>query len=159
MTALSLLALQLGCSSPEPDLLSGRVVDLSYAYDENTVFWPTAKAFQLEVVHAGKTDAGYFYAANNFCTAEHGGTHIDAPYHFAENGNTVDAIPLERLMGEGVVVDVSEKCQADRDYRVQVADFTDWEQKHGERLDDKIVLLRTGFGRYWPDRVKYMGTD
>ncbi len=146
------------CGAPPSAPWEGPLVDLTHAFDENTVFWPTAQAFKLEVVAAGRTEAGYYYAANNFCTAEHCGTHIDAPIHFAEGGHTVDQIPLERLIGPGVVIDVSEKCADNPDYQVQVADFTAWEQKFGE-LRDVIVLLRTGYGRFWPDRVRYMGTD
>jgi len=153
------LAATWSCSTPQPDLLAGRIIDLSYPFDENTIYWPTAEGFKLEVVFAGRTEAGYYYTANNFCTAEHGGTHIDAPIHFAEGRNTVDQIPLEQLMGPGVVIDVSEKCAENRDYQVQVEDFTAWEAKHGTQLNDVIVLLRTGFGQYWPDRVQYMGTD
>ena len=44
------------------------------------------------------TGKGYFYSANRFTAAEHGGTHIDAPYHFSKEGNTLDAVPLDRLM-------------------------------------------------------------
>jgi kynurenine formamidase len=51
----------------------------------------------------------YFYAANRFATAEHGGTHIDAPIHFFANRETVDQIPLSRLIGPGVWVDVSDR--------------------------------------------------
>ena len=53
-----------------------------------TIYWPTAKPFTLEVVSAQQTPAGYYYAANNFCAAEHGGTHLDAPVHFAEGRDT-----------------------------------------------------------------------
>ncbi|MFQ6114380.1 MAG: cyclase family protein [bacterium] len=159
LLAIFMISFVFGCTSPKPELLGGKIIDLTYTFDQNTVFWPTAKEFQLESVHAGITDAGYYYTANNFCTSEHGGTHIDAPIHFYKDGNTVDAISLEQLIGRGVVVDVSEKCAADRDYQVQVEDFTAWEDKHGTRLNDVIVLLRTGFGQYWPARVDYMGTD
>src|SRR5882672_12806040 len=61
-----------------------KVIDLTYSFDEHTIFWPTFKPFQLEIVSATKTEAGYWYAANNICLAEHGGTHMDAPLHFAE---------------------------------------------------------------------------
>jgi len=149
----------LSCTAPQPDPLSGKLIDLTYAFDENTIFWPTADGFNLEVVSAGMTPAGFYYAANSFCTAEHGGTHLDAPVHFFEGRHTADEIPLQQLIGPGVVIDVSEKCADDRDYRVQSEDFTDWEQTHGRQLNDVIVLLRTGFGKYWPDRVQYMGTD
>lgn len=149
----------IGCTKPQPDLLSGKIIDLTYAFDETTVYWPTAEGFRSEIAFEGVTEQGYYYTANKFSTAEHGGTHIDAPIHFYKDRNTVDAIPLEQLMGRAVVIDVSEKCASNPDYQVQVDDFTAWEQKHAMQLHDVIVLLRTGFGKYWPDRVKYMGTD
>ncbi|MGH2567167.1 MAG: cyclase family protein, partial [Bacteroidota bacterium] len=105
----------------------------------------------------GYTPAGFYYTANRFWTPEHGGTHIDAPIHFAEGKNTVDQIPLDQLIGPGIVVDVSEKCSVDRDYQVLVEDFHNWEMNHGKIPDGTIVLLRTGFGKYWPDRAQYMG--
>jgi kynurenine formamidase len=91
--------------------------------------------------------------------AEHGGTHIDAPVHFWEGGQTVDMVPLKRLVGRGACVDVSHKCAADRDYQVSVEDFEGWETANKASLEDRIVLIRTGFGRYWPDREKYLGTS
>ena len=133
-------------------------VDLSHAYDSTTIFWPTAQPFRLEVVSAGVTPAGFYYAANKFCTAEHGGTHLDAPIHFAAGKRTTDQIPLDGLIGPAVVVDVSEQAAADPDYRVQVADLEAWEAEHGRIPDGAIVLLHTGWGRHWPDRAKYLGT-
>jgi kynurenine formamidase len=152
-------ALALSCGRKEADPFAGRLVDLSHAYDEQTVFWPTADGFRLEKVADGVTPQGYYYAANNFSTAEHGGTHLDAPVHFAEGRNTADRVPLEQLLGAGVVVDVSEECARDADYQVTAEDFGAWEREHGRLPDGVIVLLRTGFGRRWPDRRGYMGTD
>ncbi len=143
----------------QADPFAGRLVDLSHAYDEQTVFWPTADGFKLEKVAEGVTPGGYYYAANNFSTAEHGGTHLDAPVHFAEGRNTADRVPLEQLMGAGVVVDVSEECARDADYQVTREDLAAWEREHGRLPDGVILLLRTGFGRRWPDRRSYMGTD
>jgi kynurenine formamidase len=105
------------------------------------------------------TEKGYFYDANNYSAAEHGGTHIDSPIHFAEGKQTVDEIPIERLVGPAVVINVSEKALADPDYLVGVKDFTNWEKEHDEVPEGSIVLLNTGYAQFWPDRVKYMGTD
>lgn len=157
--ALFSLSLFFGCTPQESDPLSGEIVDLTHSFGEDTIFWPTAEGFKLEVAFEGQTEQGYFYVANTFCTAEHGGTHIDAPIHFSKDGNSVDEIPLERLIGKGVVIDVSEKCAADRDYLVNQGDFVAWEKAHGVQLNDFIVLIRTGFGKHWPDRLKYLGTD
>lgn len=141
-----------------PDVTTGRYIDLTHSFDESTVFWPTAEGFELEVLSAEVTDAGFYYAANQFSLAEHGGTHLDAPVHFAEGKQAADEIPLERLIGPAIVVDVTEPCSRDRDYQVTAEDFMAAEKATGLDLDDKIVLVRTGFGRYWPDREKYMGT-
>lgn len=137
----------------------GKIVDLSHAFDSETVYWPTADPFRLEKDFEGVTEKGYFYAANKFSTAEHGGTHIDAPVHFAQGRHSVDQIPLEQLMGRAVVVDVSVECAKNADYQVTVGDFQKWERAHGRLPREVIVLLRTGYGRFWPDRKRYMGTD
>lgn len=144
---------------PSGDSLNGKIIDLTHAFDAQTVYWPTAEEFKLEVVFKGESPNGFHYEANNFSAAEHGGTHIDAPVHFFAGRHAADEIPLDRLMGEGALIDVSSKCAADPDYQVTSGDFAAWEKAHGRHLDDLIVLVRTGFGKYWPDRVKYMGTD
>lgn len=161
MSRLVPLVLLMGlasCAPPRPPL-GGQVVDLTHPFDEQTIYWSTAEGFVLNKGFEGATERGYFYAAHSFCTAEHGGTHIDAPIHFFEGGLTVDAIPPDRLIGPGIVVDVSEACARDRDYLVGVSDLEAWEREHGRIPDGAIVLLRTGFGRFWPDRARYMGTD
>ncbi len=133
-------------------------IDMSYTYDASTIFWPTARPFELEVVAAGMTEAGFYYAANNFCTAEHGGTHLDAPIHFAEGRRSTDEIPIDQLVGPAAVVDVSAAAQADPDYRVTVSDLEAWEAEHGRIASGAILLIRTGWGERWPDRARYLGT-
>lgn len=157
--AVTALSLPTGAAEVQRTAFSGRLVDLTYPFDDQTIFWPTSKGFLLERGSAGYTDRGYYYATNRFQTSEHGGTHIDAPIHFYEDRQTVDQIPLERLIGPAVVVDVSAQCSVDRDYLVSIEDFLEWEKKHGDSLEDKIILLRTGFGKFWPDREKYLGTS
>jgi kynurenine formamidase len=137
----------------------GTIVDLSHPYDEDTVYWPTAPDFTLNIDFEGFTEAGYYYTANTFCTAEHGGTHIDAPVHFAEGRRSVDQIPLEQLMGDAVMIDVSEKCAGNPDAMVGIEDFEKWEAENGPLPEGVIVLLNTGFAAFWPDRVLYMGTE
>ena len=154
---VAILALLDASAGAEP--LAGKLVDLSHAFDADTIYWPTEEGFVLERGPAGVTEQGYYYTANRFRAAEHGGTHLDAPIHFWAERRSVDEIPLEQLIGEAVLVDVSEACLADRDYRVAVADFAAWEAEHGAIPRGAIVLLRTGFGRFWPQRAGYLGTD
>ena len=138
---------------------SGRIVDLTYAFDANSVYWPTAEQFKLETDFEGMTDKGYFYSAYRYSAAEHGGTHLDSPVHFAKGRNTVDQLPLEQLMGPAIVIDVTSQCATNPDYLVSVADFENWEKRNGKIPAGTIVLLRTGFGKFYPDRKKYLGTE
>jgi kynurenine formamidase len=159
MLAAVALVLALAAPAAALELDTARLVDLTHPFDASTIYWPTARPFQLTPVSHGMTPGGYWYAASEFCAAEHGGTHIDAPLHFNAEGQSVDAIPLERLIGAAVLVDVSAETGADRDHQVTVGDLADWERGHGRIPPGAIVLLRTGFGRFWPDRERYLGTN
>jgi kynurenine formamidase len=140
------------------DVETARLVDLTHPFDETTIYWPTARPFELESVSHGHTPGGWWYAANNFCAAEHGGTHLDAPIHFAQGGLTADQIPLERLRGMAVVVDVHARAAADPDMLIRVRDLEADEAAFGRIPEGAIVLLRTGWARYWPDALRYLGT-
>jgi kynurenine formamidase len=135
----------------------GRWIDLSYAFSEETIYWPTEDGFRLEELAYGETDQGYFYSSYRISTAEHGGTHLDAPIHFSRGGMSAEQIPLDRLIAPVVVVDVS--ARATPDYRIDVADLEGWEREHGLIPDGAILLLRTGWGERWPDRLSYLGTE
>lgn len=142
------------------DLSQGTWVDLTYPFDNNTIYWPTdTQGFKLDTVSFGLTDQEYFYSAFTFCSAEHGGTHLDAPVHFAEGKKSVEALGLDQLIGELVLVDVSEKALNNRDYLVTTEDFVEWEEGNGLIPEKAVVLIRTGYGQYWPDREKYLGTE
>jgi kynurenine formamidase len=139
--------------------LTGKLIDLTHSFDSTAIYWPTEKGFLFEKGFEGFTSKGYFYTANRFWTPEHGGTHIDAPVHFAQGKQSVDQIPFDRLVGEGIVVDVTMQCANNRDYLISVEDLQAWEKKFNLTIDGKIVLLRTGYGKFWPDRMKILGTN
>ena len=156
---VGICSVAIACARDNPDLLrTGRWIDLTHDFSSETVYWPTAKPFTLEVVSAQRTPAGYYYAANNFSAAEHGGTHLDSPVHFAEGKWTTDQIPLNRLVGDAVVVDVQSGADSSADYRVDRRALDEWERQHGAISAGAIVLLRTGWSRHWADRAKYLGT-
>ena len=159
------LTLVVGCRreappapTPAPLFPAGELVDLSHAYDQQTIFWPTADGFRLHKDAEGVTPAGYYYAANSFSTSEHGGTHLDAPVHFAQGKQSVDQIPLERFFGPAVVVDVTKQSEGNADYQVTVDDLERADRESGPMTAESIVLLRTGFSNRWPDASKYLGT-
>src|SRR5690349_21748822 len=137
-----------------------KLVDLTYAFDDKTIYWSAHEEFQHTPVSFGKTPAGYFYSSYNFAGSEHGGTHMDAPIHFAEGKMTVDQIPIERHIGPGFKISVADKVANDTDYRITAADIQAWEKSTGRTIEPgAIVLIHTGWGKFWGDRKQYMGTD
>ena len=144
-----------------PQAVAGwRMIDLSHAYGGNTLYWPTdTNGFLLETLAEGETPGGYFYAAKQFATAEHGGTHLDAPNHFADGGADLASIALDRLILPGIVIDVGEAAAADPDYLVTAEDVLAWEEEHGPVPEGSAVLIRTGWASRWPDALAYLGDD
>ena len=142
------------------DPASATLVDLTYAFDGATVYWPTSPTgFRLDTLAWGRTEGGYFYSSASLSTPEHGGTHLDAPVHFGEGRQTTDRIPLDKLIAPGVLIDVTASAARNADYRLTPDDVLRFEQEHGKIQPGTIVLLRTGWGRRWPDRKAYLGDD
>jgi kynurenine formamidase len=138
---------------------ASKVVDLSHAFDSHTVYWPTARPFELSRVAFGRTAEGYWYAANDLCMAEHGGTHMDAPIHFAEAGHATEEVPVTAGIGPAVVIDVRAQAVEDPDYRLGVDDILAWEKRHGRLPRGAIVIMWSGWGAFWPDKKRYLGSD
>lgn len=145
---------------PLVDLSACEIVDLTHPFNDKTLYWPTSTStFQLERQSHGVTPGGWFYAANSFSTPEHGGTHLDAPIHFHENGQTVDQVPLHHLIAPAVVIDIADSAQANPDYRLSVEDVQRFEEQHGRIPRGAIALVHTGWDQRWPDRKAYFGDD
>lgn len=162
LAALSACKVSLPPAPPRPpiDLLRVELVDLTWPFDQHTLYWPSSPGgFELRELAHGLTPGGWFYAANAVCAPEHGGTHLDAPIHFAEGRRTVDQIPLTQLVAPVAVIDVSAAAARDPDYRLTAADVVAWEAEYGQIAGGTIVLLRTGWGARWPDRKAYFGDD
>src|SRR5262249_953934 len=105
---------------------TGEWIDLSHDFGDDTIYWVNAEPFK-RTVKGGMTEKGYYYASGNYSAAEHGGTHIDAPFHFAEGKKTVDQLTPSDLIGPAIKIDVSDKAAGNRDYLISVDDIQKWE--------------------------------
>jgi kynurenine formamidase len=141
------------------DFNPAKIVDLTHTLDRTTIYWPTESGFQYHYEHHGMTPGGYFYASGYFASPEHGGTHMDAPLHFNRDGASVDRVPLTQTIGPAAVIDFSARAAGDPDATLSVDDITGYENRNGRIPDGAIVVARSGWGRFWPDRKRYMGTD
>jgi kynurenine formamidase len=160
LAVLVFLPLALGAAEPAFDLAAARVVDLTHPFDGRTLYWPTApSAFELKELQRGPTPGGFFYSANALCTPEHGGTHLDAPIHFADERRTTDAVPVGDLVRPAIVLDVTAQASKDPDYRLSEEYIRQWERARGRIPDRAIVLLRTGWSVRWGNRKAYLGDD
>lgn len=160
MLSMGLYACSPSKNNPAIDLNTAKWVDLSHAYDQSTLYWPNnVKSFEHTEEFKGQTPGNYFYSSYTISTPEHGGTHLDAPIHFAEKGWTVDQIPLSSLTGYAVVINVSVKTQTNPDYLISPQDLMDWEKTNGVIPKGSIVLFNTGYAKLYPNRKEYFGTD
>ena len=144
----------------EPSWNDVKWIDLSHTFDSATLYWPNNPTGFVHTTDAeGVTPLGYYYSSYTLGTPEHGGTHLDAPIHFAAGHYTVEQLPLTSLTGPAVVIDVSDHAQGNRDYLISISDIEKWEEQHGTIPDDRIILFRTGYGKFYPDRKNYFGTE
>src|SRR5690242_18725359 len=117
-----LLAL-LAFAAAAPAIDESKLVDLTHPFDDKAIYWPTAKPFTWEKESWGRNAQGDWYTAGRYSASEHGGTHLDAPIHFGEGGLTADQVPVEKLVGPAVVIDVSAAVAKDRDYSITPSDI------------------------------------
>jgi kynurenine formamidase len=159
---LTLVAAACGSSPPPAPVFPTprQVIDLSHTFDDKTLYWPTSPTtFTRESLSYGMTPTGFFYSAGQFASPEHGGTHLDAPIHFAKEGVSADAIPVSRLIGPAAVIDISKRAAKDPDALLSRDDISGFEKRHGAIAAGTIVLVRTGWSARWPDRKRYLGDD
>src|SRR5271170_1811057 len=142
-----------------PVIDTSKIVDLTYALDQNTVQWPTDIKFHHEWDHHGMTSDGYFYAAGHFASPEHAGTHMDAPRHFYREGTTVEQVSLAQTIGPAAVIDFSSHAAEEPDAVLDLVDIEQYELSYGRIPDGAIVVARSGWGRFWSDPERYLGTD
>lgn len=90
---------------------------------------------------------------------EHGGTHIDAPIHFSENGASLDKIAADALVLPLAVIDVAAAAARNPDYQVSRQDLIAWEKRHGRLPARGCVAMHSGWARRANDAAKYTGKD
>ncbi|WP_456420899.1 cyclase family protein [Thermococcus sp.] len=129
------------------------IIDLSLPLGEETPTYPGDPAVKIRPWAFIERDGYYMNALK---LGEHSGTHVDAPAHFIPGGKTVDEMPLERFMGDALVLDVrggvgNVKLDEipDSGYRNRIVLFL----TSGRELSPEVALFLVAQG------VKAVGTD
>jgi kynurenine formamidase len=81
---------------------------------------------------------------------EHTGTHMDAPFHFSNDKESADRIPVESLVVPLVVINIAERAASDPDTQLTADDIKAWESKNGPLPERACVAMNSG----WDQHVK-----
>ena len=121
-----------------------RMVDLSHPWDIHTPGWVGYAGNKIYYAQNFQTNK---VVAQRIETALHVGTHIDAPMHLSLNPKDIASLPLERLVGEGVIIDISD----------QVGDWDEIKPEHIlAKADVKrgdILIYYTGYARHYTGAI------
>ncbi|PSN48062.1 hypothetical protein C0J52_03431 [Blattella germanica] len=138
---------------------SADYIDIGRGFDEGTQYWINVQPFKFTKKDASQKPDGTWYAANEFMTAEHCGTHLDAPYHFFREGWKVGDIPVSKLIVPAVLMDMTDEVNGNPDFELKPNHIKIWEEQHGELPEDSLLLIRYGWGRYYNNRTQYFGFE
>jgi kynurenine formamidase len=123
------------------------IVDLSHEYADDMPVYPglPSPSFHdfAEVARDG-------YAMSEYRLLNHIGTHIDAPAHQIAAGETLDEIPLERLVTEAVTVDLSGR-------RAGTIGGEELEPMLGDLGEGDWLFLSSNNGRNWGSEEYWTG--
>jgi arylformamidase len=124
-----------------------RVHDLTALLETHMPTWPTSPLPVFEPVGLVPRDG---YAIERISCLTHTGTHLDAPFHFLEDGTTVDRIPPDQLVGRACVLDLRRDLQGD------LITPEILERHWPSQVHPEIALLETGWSHLRSSSRKYL---
>ncbi|XP_052082376.1 isatin hydrolase-like [Mytilus californianus] len=139
--------------------LDFKVVDLTHDHSNTTIYWPGNPEYNFTILARGNTTGGFWYESNYIGTAEHGGTHLDSPAHFYKDRLRTHNIPIENLVGPGVIINVKNKAAANADYQVSIDDLKQWENIYKQIPENAIVIMNSGWNDRYPNASLVFNTD
>jgi kynurenine formamidase len=139
-----------------------KFVDLTHAFGPDTPVWAGFGQATFSPASDPKTHQPYTIPKDGFRATYYQmvgqyGTHVDPPAHFAENGITMDQIPLKQMILRLVVLDDTPYLAKDPAHAFSVADLKNWESQHGRVPAGAFAALRTDMYKDWdsnPERFK-----
>ncbi|CAG0913162.1 unnamed protein product [Notodromas monacha] len=124
-------------------------IDLSHPLSPTIPHWPTSKPLNYTLTRVLNSP---YIEYRSFCMGEHLGTHLDAARHFSKNGQSINEIPLDHLLGvPGVKFSIKDKAAEDVNSVLTVADVEEWEKRHGQVPQGAVVLLEFGWADKWDE--------
>ncbi len=128
-------------------------LDLTHPLDAGVPTWNGSCGFCLEI----KKDYDRMFRVQKIKMHAGVGTHMDAPAHRFRGRKSIADIPLEQLIAPICVIDVSVKTYAD--YELSPEEVLAHEDQYGPIPSGALVIVYTGWDRYWTDSATYRGLD
>ena len=169
LAALSFVLLASAPARADSDLarvyhiISGKqFVDLTHSFSPETPVWSGFGQAKMTPASDPKTKRPYTIKEDGFRATYYEmvgqyGTHVDPPAHFAQDGITMDRIPLKQMILPLIVLDDTPYFAKDPNHAFSVADLKAWEKKNGRIPRGSFVALRTDMYKDWnsnPERFK-----
>jgi kynurenine formamidase len=143
-------------------IIAGKqLVDLTHKFGPDTPVWSGFGQAKMTPAVDPQTGQPYTVPKDGFRSTFYQmvgqyGTHVDPPAHFAEDGITMDKIPLKQMILPLVVFDATPFLATDPNHAFSVADLRAWERRHGRVPKGAFAALRTDMYKDWdnPERFK-----
>jgi kynurenine formamidase len=130
-----------------------KFIELTHLLTPSVPTWNGSCGFCLEV----KKDYDRVFRVQQIKLHAGVGTHMDAPSHRFEKGSSIAEISLEKLIVPAYVIDVSAK--ASENYEISLQDVEQFEKEHGKISSNSLVILHTGWDRFWLTPDVYRNVD
>lgn len=124
---------------------AGRIVDLTHPLPPSFPTYFGEPGLKIDQKFTFGTDG---FNLNEWVLNEHTGTHLDSPFHFSEDGQTCDEIPVDNLVAPLVVVDIAQKAEDNPDAQLTPDDIRDWMSANGDIPGGACVAMHSGWARY-----------
>jgi kynurenine formamidase len=129
-------------------------VDLTHSFGPTTPVWSGFGQAKFSPASDPKTHEPYTIVKDGFRTTYYEmvgqyGTHVDPPAHFADNGITMDKIPLKQMILPLIVLDDTPYLAKDPNHAFSLDDLKAWEKKNGRVPRGSFVALRTDMYKDW----------
>src|SRR6516164_3863173 len=127
-------------------IASKQLVDLTHSFSPTTPVWSGFGQAKFSPAADPETKQPYTIPKDGFRATYYEmvgqyGTHVDPPAHFAENGITMDMIPLKQMILPLIVLDNTRYQAKDPNHAFSVDDLRAWERQHGRVPKGSFVAL------------------
>ncbi len=133
--------------------MNNKYIDLTHPLTSQVPTWNGSCGFHVDI----KKDYDREFRVQQIKMHAGIGTHMDAPSHRFQGAPSIADIPLESCIVPAICMDVSNKAHAD--YEVTLDDIHEFESAYGSIMAGTLVIVHTGWWRFWGEPTKYRNED